>query len=418
MNLRRTFSPRCPQDRGLTAGVLCYNLCPPTVELIQRISLTGDVAVRVYALMNSEGDGESPSFTVAIKGKRRLHVRLRGTRATEVLYPGIAVVTLFRMLRECDVVLSLGFQGLVTWTLLLAGRLLRVPVGLVLQSVGPDAERARPLVVRLLKRIALRFTNLVVVQTPPTLKTLEQVYSLGADCRKISAPFSAGAAGFSSALMSIDRGRRDAFRKRLGVEDTTPVILFVGSLYPLKGPDQLLKAVAQLGFLEWRLIIAGAPHVAGYDTVLRELAVGLGIADRTVFMGRVRYEDLPVLYSSAELFVLPTRKDVWPKVLIEAALTALPIVTTEECGAAGYLVRDGINGYIVQAESVEALAARIGTLCRSGELRTKFGQQSRRIVNELCDTCAEERGFQEAIGQLRCGLGQRQSSRGERGGAA
>jgi len=74
-------------------------------------------------------------------------------------------------------------------------------------------------------------------------------------------------------------------------------------------------------------------------------------------------------YKLADIFVLPTREDIWGLVINEAMAYGLPIVTTNKCNAGLELVKNGINGYIVQVGNVEELrCAIIDSLLRSDEM--------------------------------------------------
>ena len=86
------------------------------------------------------------------------------------------------------------------------------------------------------------------------------------------------------------------------------------------------------------------------------------------------------LYRSADIFVFPTLEEGGPQVTYEAAGCGLPVVTTP-MGAAR-LVKDGLNGLIVNAIDVDGLAGAIAHLAASPELRDSFGQQARMMQEQ------------------------------------
>jgi glycosyltransferase involved in cell wall biosynthesis len=81
------------------------------------------------------------------------------------------------------------------------------------------------------------------------------------------------------------------------------------------------------------------------------------------------------------VFVLPSRSEPWGMVLNEAAAAGLPLVATEESGAAHDLV-DG-NGYRVAAGDVDALRDALSSLAADSELRARMGARSRELAKRF-----------------------------------
>ena len=104
-------------------------------------------------------------------------------------------------------------------------------------------------------------------------------------------------------------------------------LLAVGLLYEAKGYELLLEAVARLA-AEGRAfhldVVGDGPNRAAYE----DLAVSLGVADRITFHGLKTKEEVAAFMRSADLFVLTSRYDNNPCVLIEAMASGLPVVAT------------------------------------------------------------------------------------------
>jgi len=152
---------------------------------------------------------------------------------------------------------------------------------------------------------------------------------------------------------------RTAWRKKVGVGETAPVALFVGSGYERKGLPTLLTAFAQLPQDKGEL------WIVGYDkqqAAMQQRATRLGIAARVRFFGAQK--DVRPFYGAADLFVLPTLYDPFPNAALEALACGLPVVTTTSCGAAELITE--ANGAVVAANDVAALAGAISTLCLPG----------------------------------------------------
>ncbi len=136
-------------------------------------------------------------------------------------------------------------------------------------------------------------------------------------------------------------------RERLGLPAGDRIVLFVGSLLPVKGPDvllsafgELLSAFGELADPQVRLVVAGdGPWAAS----LRRQATDLGIADRLSMIGHVPHTDLPALYSAADLLCVPSRSEGCPNVVLESLACGTPVVgsqvgaipdlVTSDCGA-------------------------------------------------------------------------------------
>ena len=101
-------------------------------------------------------------------------------------------------------------------------------------------------------------------------------------------------------------------------------------------------------------------------------------ADNVHFVGFKRKEELNRYYLSADVFAMPTREDIWGLVVNEALSFGLPVVSTDRCGAAIELVKDGVNGRTVPVDDVDMLTcALMETL--SGDLQ-RMAEESKKIV--------------------------------------
>jgi glycosyltransferase involved in cell wall biosynthesis len=174
------------------------------------------------------------------------------------------------------------------------------------------------------------------------------------------------------------RGRRKELRTARGWNEGEVVLAFVGRLAPEKALDALLEATA-------RARAAGAPvrvALAGSgpsESTLRRLAGHLALpAD---FLGYLNVTEVAELYGAADVFVLPSISEAWGLVVNEAMEFSLPIVVSDRVGALP-LVKDGRNGFVVDARSVEALTEAITKIGSDAELRRRMGDQSRILIED------------------------------------
>ena len=135
----------------------------------------------------------------------------------------------------------------------------------------------------------------------------------------------------------VNPGTDDAPRAA-GSSSQTCEVLSIGTIIPRKGHDLLLRAIARLFDLDWRLTIVGSETTdPACAAALHALADELGIANRVRFMGSMVGEPLEALWHAADIFALATRYEGYGMVIAEALKRGLPVVVTKG-GAAGELL--------------------------------------------------------------------------------
>jgi glycosyltransferase involved in cell wall biosynthesis len=206
----------------------------------------------------------------------------------------------------------------------------------------------------------------------------------------------------------VPREEAEVVRQRYGLPER--YLLFVGGLNPLKNFSNLLRAYALLrdripqqlvavGFKRWR-----------YDGDLRQVEE-LGLTGSVHFPGFLPDEDLPAIYSRADLFVLPSLYEGFGIPVAEAMACGCPVVTTttgcspEVAGGAAILVepRDprAIADGILRALEDEPLRAEMirKGLARAAEFSwEKTARETLDLFHRLAAVHAEARGAQPAVG--------------------
>ena len=172
-------------------------------------------------------------------------------------------------------------------------------------------------------------------------------------------------------------GNRAALRHELGAGTDDVVVLAVARLAPEKGLDTLVRAVAGAGDPRLLLVIAGHGP-AGPE--LERLAAELGV--RLQLTGELPWERLPEAYVAADVFALLSSREVWGVVVNEAAACGLPLVLSDQVGAAYDLLHDGENGALVRVGDIEAAAIAIRGLAADPALRRAQGARSRELMRD------------------------------------
>jgi glycosyltransferase involved in cell wall biosynthesis len=165
-----------------------------------------------------------------------------------------------------------------------------------------------------------------------------------------------------------------------GAPHRLPTLLFVGRLVQDKGVFDLIDAFDIVRRQRpSRLSLAGTGP--GRDAVLRRIAA-LGLGACVALLGYVADDDLDRAYGSADVFVLPSYREGFPLVIMEAMSYGLPIVTTPIRGCADHLV-SGENALFVPPRDPEALADQLLLLLDADALRVRMGAANQAKLAEF-----------------------------------
>ncbi|MBE7064296.1 MAG: glycosyltransferase family 4 protein [Ruminococcaceae bacterium] len=145
-------------------------------------------------------------------------------------------------------------------------------------------------------------------------------------------------------------------RRELGMPEHNRIVISVGRFIESKGFDVLIKSAKNLRENTTVYIVGGEP-TDEYKKLIEENNV-----TKVNFVGFKSFAELVKYYRAADVFVLPTRTDVWGLVINEAMACGLPVVTTDKCVAGITLVKDSKNGFIVPIDDVSTLSDKINTL--------------------------------------------------------
>lgn len=175
---------------------------------------------------------------------------------------------------------------------------------------------------------------------------------------------------------------RSAARERLGWRHHGPVLFSVRRMVPRMGHEVAMKAIAPLlSKYDCRFVLAGSGPLLGQ---LQHLAKALGAEDRIIFPGRVSDEDLRLMYSAADLFVLPTTAlECFGLIIIEALGFGCPVLATN-VGAIPEALRPILPDFLVPSNDIEQLRTKVENFL-SGKLASPVEPQILEYVNERYD---------------------------------
>lgn len=383
----------------LKVGFLTYDLQRNTEDALFEVARAASFAVRAFPLYAHRDQDHSrvPYRPATVRGKH-LGVNVRGsTPEAFVSNPewrvGLACA------RESDIVILKGLLGLgAIWCALCARALGRIVIS-TNQTLPVQWERKRRWWVRSSKRLLLSLCRYHIYQSPASFKVLTEVYGCAPDAL-ISAPYEGGASVFQELLRDAEKATNA--RLELGF-DSGVVFLFAGNLHSFKGVADIVRSAALLpNGAAFFCVFVGPEEPASKDGATIEhftrLARSIGVDHRVRFLGPVTPPRLARIYRAVDAVLLPTYKDCFPKVLVEAALAGKPLVTTSACGAAGLIVQDGVNGFVIEPGNVSQLAVAMTNLF-DVSLRERMGERSKEIVKQYCRMDLEVQGYIEAVGR-------------------
>jgi glycosyltransferase involved in cell wall biosynthesis len=231
--------------------------------------------------------------------------------------------------------------------------------------------------------------------------------------------YSARELGSPSERTTIIYGGADPRRYQPDPTQPRRGVLFVGRLTPHKGVDRLLRALPRTAFL--RLVGSTGhdpqPPERDYPMLLRGLAEGLDVEH----YGAASDDDLPRLYRSAEVFVLPSvERSIYGRpirvsellglALLEAMASGTPVVASR-VGGVPEIVIDGQTGFLVPPGDEAALHDCLARLLGDPPLARRMGEQARALVlerftwDQVAERCLAAYAGAARAGQVAAALG-------------
>jgi len=171
----------------------------------------------------------------------------------------------------------------------------------------------------------------------------------------------------------IFNGVHDVARALLADPCRSPVrIVSVARFERPKDHETLIRALAGLREVDWQLELVGDGPLQGR---IHRLAKELGLSRRVHFLGYVA--DPAELLSRAQLFVLSSRSESFPRSILEAMRAGLPIVASS-VGGIPEAVQEEVTGLLTRPGDEGALRAALGRLLHDAGLRARLGREARK----------------------------------------
>jgi glycosyltransferase involved in cell wall biosynthesis len=168
---------------------------------------------------------------------------------------------------------------------------------------------------------------------------------------------------------------KEAARQKFGVGCGEKIILYVGRLRDYKGIMYLISAMSKISRNDStaKLVVVGGDQ--GEKQNVERMIEELSLQEKIDLVGEKSPEDVLDYMVSADIFVLPSLREGFPNVFLEAMGSGLPIVSTNVDGLPE-IIADGINGFLVPPKNADQLADKVCQLLSDTELREKISKHN------------------------------------------
>jgi len=162
----------------------------------------------------------------------------------------------------------------------------------------------------------------------------------------------------------------------LDLSNKENIILAVGRLDKQKGFDNLIKAYSMVK-TDWKLFIAGAGEERKN---LEHLINKLNLKDKVFLIGNQK--NIFKWYNKASIFVLSSKKEGFPNVLIEAMACGCAVVSFDCPYGPNEIIENNVNGILVENQNIEKLSFAIQKLIDDKKLREKLSKEALKVENK------------------------------------
>ncbi len=177
----------------------------------------------------------------------------------------------------------------------------------------------------------------------------------------------------------FDNEVTEGIRKKLGIPSGQIVIGFVGRIVKDKGICELVDA--------WKIIRAKFPNVCllvvgpfeDEDPIPQQTKLYLENDKRVYITGFVQSEELPAMFAAMDIFTLPSHREGFPVVLLEAGAMKLPVVASDIPGCSDAVV-DNETGTLFRLNNTYELIEKLELYIQNEEVRKSHGSKSRELI--------------------------------------
>jgi teichuronic acid biosynthesis glycosyltransferase TuaC len=173
---------------------------------------------------------------------------------------------------------------------------------------------------------------------------------------------------------------KSELRKKFQIDSNEFTFIVVGRLIASKGIDYLLEAVSVFDKVKYKLIIVGDGPL---KEKLSNKAHELGLDTKTVFTGAISYSEVPKTMAGADVLILPSLDEGFPRVVLEAMALEIPVICSK-VGGINDFCKDGENGYYFESRNSDSILSALNRAFTHGRLN-KCAQEAYSLVMNKYD---------------------------------
>ncbi len=195
---------------------------------------------------------------------------------------------------------------------------------------------------------------------------------------------------------NISKQKKENVRKKLAVPEDYKIVGFVGNISPVKGLEYLIRVASEVvnhTNTKVKFIIIGEAsegHIE-YFASLKNQITELNLDKDIVFLGKMPHAQLRTILSIMDVFLMTSKAEGTPLVILEAMSMGIPVVATD-VGGISEQVANGKTGIVVPPKDVNAIAKAVLYLLENDETRKRCGinARERTVKHFSLNKCVEE----------------------------
>lgn len=168
-------------------------------------------------------------------------------------------------------------------------------------------------------------------------------------------------------------------REKLGLPKDRPIVLFVHRLSPRKGADRVIDLARKTLRGNALFVLVGNGPLAGaiHDRILAE-----GLSDKIIMVGSVSQKEVAAYFQASDVFIMPSREEGFPHVLLEAMSAGIPFVATA-VGGVRDIIPASLQKYCVKDGDLDGFVSRLDELLEDSALRSEIGRIGKEHVKKF-----------------------------------